>query len=487
MELKNLTISKIRQGLIEKKFTAVEITNSYLERIKKLDQEVKAFITVTPEVAIEQAEKIDKKITNGQEVGRLAGSTVAVKDIFLTKGVQTTSGSKVLEGYIPQYSSTVFEKVINEDAILIGKVNCDPFAFGVSTENSGYFSTHNPWDLSRIPGGSSGGSAAAVAASFSTFALGSDTGGSIRQPAAMCGISGIKVTYGRTSRYGVTSMASSFDSMGSLATSVEDLALATQTMAGIDTHDATSSSESVPEYSQLLNTTSLKGLKIGLPKEYFSDALNPQIKQKVMEAAELYEKQGATLVDISLPSTSLGIDVYYILVPSEISANMSRYDGLRFGPSVRNSQDLISYYMQSRGQFMEPEVKRRIIIGTYALSSGYYDAYYLKASKVRTVIKQEFQDVFQKVDVIMAPVCPSTAWPLGQKVNDPLQMYLEDVFTVCINVAGLPSLAVPCGFDSQKLPVGYQLIGNYFTEEKLFSIGHQYQQLTDFHLQKPNL
>lgn len=487
MELKNLTISKIRQGLIEKKITAVEITNSYLERIKKLDREVKAFITVTPEVAIEQAEKIDKKIANGKEVGRLAGSTVAIKDIFLTKGVQTTSGSKVLEGYIPQYSSTVFEKVISEDAILIGKVNCDPFAFGVSTENSGYFSTHNPWDLSRIPGGSSGGSAAAVAASFSTFALGSDTGGSIRQPAAMCGISGIKVTYGRTSRYGVTSMASSFDSMGSLATSVEDLALATQTMAGIDTHDATSSSESVPEYSQLLNTTSLKGLKIGLPKEYFSDALNPQIKQKVMEAAELYEKQGATLVDISLPSTSLGIDVYYILVPSEISANMSRYDGLRFGPSFRNSQDLISYYMQSRGQFMEPEVKRRIIIGTYALSSGYYDAYYLKASKVRTVIKQEFQDVFQKVDVIMAPVCPSTAWPLGQKVNDPLQMYLEDVFTVCINVAGLPSLAVPCGFDSQKLPVGYQLIGNYFTEEKLFSIGHQYQQLTDFHLQKPLL
>ena len=487
MELKNLTISKIRQGLIEKKFTAVEITNSYLERIKKIDPEVKAFITVTPEVALEQAEKIDKKIANGKEVGRLAGSTVAVKDIFLTKGVQTTSGSKVLEGYIPQYSSTVFEKVISEDAILIGKVNCDPFAFGVSTENSGYFSTHNPWDLSRIPGGSSGGSAAAVAASFSTFALGSDTGGSIRQPAAMCGISGIKVTYGRTSRYGVTSMASSFDSMGSLATSVEDLALATQTMAGIDTHDATSSSESVPEYSQLLNTTSLKGLKIGLPKEYFSDALNPEIKQKVMEAAKFYEQQGATLVDISLPSTSLGIDVYYILVPSEISANMSRYDGLRFGPSVRESKDLISYYMQSRGQFMEPEVKRRIIIGTYALSSGYYDAYYLKASKVRTVIKQEFQDVFQKVDVIMAPVCPSTAWPLGQKVNDPLQMYLEDVFTVCINVAGLPSLAVPCGFDSQKLPVGYQLIGNYFTEEKLFSIGHQYQQLTDFHLQKPNL
>ncbi|MBI2464797.1 Asp-tRNA(Asn)/Glu-tRNA(Gln) amidotransferase subunit GatA [Candidatus Shapirobacteria bacterium] len=487
MELNNLTITKIRQGLLDKKFTAVEVATNYLDRINKLDQEVRAFITVTPEIALEQAKLVDKKISEGKDIGRLAGSTVAVKDIFLTKGIQSTSGSRVLEGYIPQYSSTVFEKVMSEDAILIGKVNCDPFAFGVSTENSGYFSTHNPWDLSRIPGGSSGGSAAAVAATFSTFALGSDTGGSIRQPAAMCGVSGIKVTYGRTSRYGVTSMASSFDTMGSLSSTVEDLALITETMAGIDPHDATSSSESVPAYSQLLDKVSLKGLKIGLPKEYFSEALNPEIKQKVMEAAQLYQKHGATLVDISLPSTSLGIDVYYILVPSEISANMSRYDGLRFGPSVRESKDLISYYMENRGQFMEPEVKRRIIIGTYALSSGYYDAYYLKASKVRTVIKQEFQDVFQKVDVILAPVCPSTAWPLGQKVNDPLQMYLEDVFTVCINVAGLPSLAVPCGFDGQNLPLGYQLIGNYFTEDRLFSIGHQYQQLTDFHLQKPKL
>jgi aspartyl-tRNA(Asn)/glutamyl-tRNA(Gln) amidotransferase subunit A len=485
MDLSTLTIKKIRDGLLNKNFSAVEVAKAYLDRIEKLDSSIKAFITVTPDVALKQAELVDKKIAEGRQIGRLAGSTVAVKDIFLTKGIQTTSGSKVLEGYIPQYSSTVYEKVINEDAILVGKVNCDPFAFGVSTENSGYFPTHNPWDFSRIPGGSSGGSAAAVAASFSTFALGSDTGGSIRQPAAMCGVSGIKVTYGRTSRYGVTSMASSFDTMGSLATTAEDLAIITETMAGIDPHDGTSSPNPVPSYSSQLDKTSLKGLRIGLPKEYFSDALNPEIKQKIMEAATLYEQQGAILVDISLPSTSLGIDVYYILVPSEISANMSRYDGLRFGPSVRNSNDLISYYMENRGKYMEPEVKRRIIIGTYALSSGYYDAYYLKASKVRTVIKTEFQEVFKQVDVILAPVCPSTAWPLGQKVNDPLQMYLEDVFTVCINVAGLPSLAVPCGFDSQQLPLGYQLIGNYFSEEKLFSIGHQYQQLTDFHLQKP--
>lgn len=487
MELKNLNINKIRDGLLGKVFSAVEVTQSYLDQIKNLDSKVKAFITITEDVALEQARAVDKKISEGKQIGRLAGSTVAVKDIFLTKGIQTTSGSRVLEGYIPQYSSTVFEKVLNEDAILVGKVNCDPFAFGVSTENSGYFPTHNPWDLTRIPGGSSGGSAAAVAASFSTFALGSDTGGSIRQPAAMCGIPGIKVTYGRTSRYGVTSMASSFDTMGSMANTIEDLSLITETMAGVDPNDATSSPEPIPEYSKLLNSVNLNGLKIGLPKEYFSDSLNPEIKQKIMDATKLYEQQGATLVDISLPSTSLGIDVYYILVPSEISANMSRYDGLRFGPSVRNASDLISYYMENRGQFMEPEVKRRIIIGAYALSSGYYDAYYLKASKVRTVIKQEFQDVFKNVDVILAPVCPSTAWPLGQKVNDPLQMYLEDVFTVCINVAGLPSLAVPCGFDSQNLPTGFQLIGNYFSEEKLFSIGHQYQQITDFHLQKPTL
>ena len=487
MDIKNLSISEIKSGLTNKKFSAVELTQNYLDRINSLDSKVKAFITVTADIALSQAKSIDEKISKNQSLGKLAGSTVAVKDIYLTEGIQTTAGSKILEGFIPPYSSTVYKKVMAEDAIIVGKVNCDPFAFGGSTENSGYFPTHNPWNLDRIPGGSSGGSAAAVSAGMCTFALGSDTGGSIRQPASMCGISGIKNTYGRTSRYGVTSMASSFDTMGSLGTRVEDLAIIDEVIAGVDVHDATTSPTPVPNYSELLNTVSLKGLKIGLPKEYFSDAAAPEVKQKIMEAVEIYKKQGAEIIDISLPHTDLGIDVYYILVPCEISSNMARYDGLRFGKTKNDAADLLSYYLETRGQYLEPEVKRRIIIGTYALSSGYYDAYYLKASKVRTVIKQEFQDALQKVDVILAPIAPNTAWAIGQKVNDPIQMYLEDVYTVCINVAGLPSLALPCGFDSQKLPIGFQLIGNYFAEDKLFSIGHQYQQLTDFHLQKPNL
>lgn len=487
MDIKNLSVADIKSGLINKKFSAAEITQNYLDRINSLDSQVKAFITVTADIALSQAKTIDAKIAQGQPLGKLAGSTVAVKDIYLTEGIQSTAGSKILEDFVPPYSSTVYRKVMAEDAIIVGKTNCDPFAFGGSTENSGYFPTHNPWSLDRIPGGSSGGSAAAVAADMCTFALASDTGGSIRQPASMCGVTGIKNTYGRTSRYGVTSMASSFDTMGSLATRVEDIATITEVMAGVDVHDATTSPVPVPHYSELLNSIKLKGLKIGLPKEYFSDAANPEVKQKIMEAVEVYKNQGAEIIDVSLPHTDLGIDVYYILVPCEISSNMARYDGLRFGQSKRDATDLLSYYLETRGQYLEPEVKRRIIIGTYALSSGYYDAYYLKASKVRTVIKQEFQEVLNQVDVILAPVAPNTAWLIGQKINDPIQMYLEDVYTVCINVAGLPSLALPCGFDSQKLPIGFQLIGNYFTEDKLFSIGHQYQQLTDFHLQKPKL
>jgi aspartyl-tRNA(Asn)/glutamyl-tRNA(Gln) amidotransferase subunit A len=487
MDITTLSLEKIKSGLKNKEFSALELTKSYLDRITKFDPQIKAFITTTADLALSQAKVIDQKITDNKPLGKLVGATVAVKDIFLTKGIQSTAGSQVLKGFIPPYSATVYKKIIAEDVIMLGKVNCDPFAFGCSTENSGFFSTHNPWNLNRIPGGSSGGSAAAVAASLSTFALGSDTGGSIRQPASMCGVTGIKVTYGRTSRYGVTAMASSFDTMGTLGTSVADLAQITEVMAGPDPSDATSSPETVPQYSKLLDKVNLKGLKIGLPQEYFSGSIDSEVKEKVMEAVAAYKKLGATITNVSLPSTDLGIDVYYILAPSEISANMARYDGLRFGPSEFRNLDLISYYLENRGKYLEPEVKRRIIIGTYALSSGYYDAYYLKASKVRTVIKEEFQKVLGKVDVLLAPVSPTTAWPIGQKVNDPLQMYLADVFTVCVNVAGLPALALPCGFDKQKLPIGFQLIGNYFTEDKLFSIGHQYQQNTDFHLQKPKL
>ena len=486
MDLTNLTINQIRQSLFDKKISAVEIVNFYLDRIKKIDPQIKAFITVTDKVALKQAEILDEKIKKGESVGKLAGAVMAVKDIFLTKNIQTTASSQVLKDYIPQYSSTVYQKLIDEDAIIIGKTNTDPFAFGGSTENSGFFTTKNPWDLSKVPGGSSGGSAAALAAGLCQFALGTDTGGSIRQPASLCGVSGLKPTYGLNSRYGITAMASSIDCPGVFAKNIEDLALITQITAGLDPKDATTIDNPVPNYSELLNNINLKGLKIGLTKEYFTDPINSEVKDKVMSAAKDLEKQGAILVDISLPSTNLGIAVYYILVPSEISANMARYDGIRFGQSGRG-EDIISYYMKTRGKYLEPEVKRRIIIGTYALSAGYYDAYYTKAAKVRTIIKNEFINAFKNVNVILAPVSPTTAWPIGEKINDPLLMYLADVYNVCINVAGIPALSLPCGFDSQNLPIGFQLIGNFFEESKILSIGHQYQQLTDYHLKKAPL
>ncbi|MFA4826917.1 MAG: Asp-tRNA(Asn)/Glu-tRNA(Gln) amidotransferase subunit GatA [Candidatus Shapirobacteria bacterium] len=487
MDLSLTTISQIRQLLLAKKIKAVDIVKYYLDRIKKYDPQIQSFITVTEKEAKKQAKVIDDKITAGQSLGALAGSVMAVKDIFLTKGIETTAGSKVLKSYFPEYSSTVYQRLVDQDAILIGKTNTDCFAFGVSTENSGYFTTHNPWNLSMVPGGSSGGSAAAEVASLCTFALGTDTGGSIRQPASLCGVTGLKPTYGRNSRYGITSMASSFDCPGSFGHSVEDIAQVLKITAGQDSFDATSSQVKVDDYPALLSSVKLSGLKIGLPKEYFTGSINPEVKQKVLDAAKVYETAGAQIIDVSLPNTDLGIAVYYVLIPCEISANMARYDGIRFGQSRSDAKDLLSYYLQTRGDFMEPELKRRILIGTYALSAGYFDAYYLKAAKVRTLIKNEFIATFKKVDVILAPVSPTPAWPIGQKVNNPLEMYLADVYTCCINVAGLPGLALPCGFDSQNLPVGFQLIGNYFEESKILSAGHQYQELTDFHLQTPKL
>ncbi len=487
MDLQNLSFKQTRHLLLDKQITAVEIANYFLARTKEIDPKIKAFITITEKEIIDQAQRIDEKIKKGEKLGKLAGAVMAVKDIFLTKGIQTTSSSQVLNGYIPQYSSSIYQKLIDEDVMIIGKTNTDPFAFGASTENSGYFTTKNPWNIEMVPGGSSGGSAAAVAADLCHFALGTDTGGSIRQPSSLCGVSGIKTTYGRNSRYGITAMASSFDCPGVFARDVEDIALVTEITAGLDPHDATTCDIEVPKYTENLKKINIKGLKIGLPKEYFTGSIDPEVKEKVLNAAKEFEKQGAILVDISLPSTDLGIAVYYILIPSEISANMARYDGIRFGQSVDGAPDIVSYYMQTRGKYMEPEVKRRILIGTYALSSGYYDAYYTKAAKVRTLIKNEFVEAFKNVDVILAPCSPTPAWKIGAKVNDPLQMYLADVYTVCINVAGVPGLALPCGFNNQNLPIGFQLIGNFFEEEKLFSLGHQFQQFTDYHQKRPQL
>jgi len=487
MDFSTLTSKQIRQGIVDKKFTAVDVVNFYLDRIKRIDSQIKAFITVTEKEALAQSEKIDNKVRKGQSLGKLAGSVMAVKDIFLTKGIQTTASSQLLNSYIPQYSSTVYQRLLNEDAICIGKTNTDVFAFGASTESSGYFTTKNPWDQKKVPGGSSGGSAAAVAARLCHFALGTDTGGSIRQPASLCSVSGLKTTYGLNSRYGITAMASSFDCPGVLARNMEDIALATEISAGKDKFDATTVDQEIPKYSEKLESTNLKGLKVGIPKEYFSSSIDEEVKSKVLEAVEVFKKQGAQILDISLPNTDLGIAVYYILVPSEISANMARYDGIRFGQSTTGESDIIQYYMETRGKYMEAELKRRILIGTYALSSGYYDAYYTKAAKVRTLIKNEFVDTFKKVDCILAPCLPTVAWDIGAKANDPLQMYLADIYTVCINVAGVPSVALPCGFNSQNLPVGFQIIGNFFEESKILSIGHQFQKLTDYHLQSPKL
>ena len=455
--------------------------------IEKHDSTLHAFVTKTPDYALSLAKKLDEKINENIPLSKLDGATMGVKDIFLTKDIKTTSSSKVLENFVPPYSSTVFENLQREGAIMVGKTNTDTFAFGASTENSGYGPSKNPWNPALVPGGSSGGSAVSQAAEFATFNTGTDTGGSIRQPASLCGVSGIKPTYGRNSRYGIAAMASSFDCPGVFANTVEDLALLTEVTAGLDPQDATSSPVNVPEYSKELNNINLKGLKIGLPKEYFSDPLDLETKQKIQETVKWYESQGAIIKEVSLPSSNLGIAVYYILVPSEISANMARYDGLRFGNSKKDIKDLWEYYQTTRGEFMEPEIKRRIMIGTYVLSAGYFDAYYTKASKVRTLIINEFKKVLTEVDVLLAPVSPTPAWPLGQKANDPLAMYLADIYTVCVNVAGLPSLALPCGFNNQGLPLGFQLIGNYFEESKLFSIGHQYQQATNFHLQEPKL
>jgi len=487
MDLNKISLSGLKKSLQKKEFSASDLVKTYLARIKKIDPKIKAFITITDQEALSSAQKLDQKIKSGAKLGSLAGAVMSLKDIYLTKGIRTTAASQVLKDYVPPYSSTVYQRLIDQDAILIGKTNTDPFAFGASTQNSGFFTTHNPWDLNLVPGGSSGGSAASLSARLCTFSLGTDTGGSIRQPASFCGLSGLKPTYGRNSRYGITAMASSFDCPGAFATSVADLAQISQVMAGHDPLDATSSKNPVPSYPDKLASLQLKGLKIGLPRQYFSATLDPDIKSLVLASAQKLKDQGAILIDISLPSTDLGIAVYYILVPSEISANMARYDGIRFGSSAKDSKDLLSYYTETRGKYMEAELKRRILIGTYALSAGYYDAYYTKAAQVRTLIKNEFASAFQKVDVILAPVSPTPPWPVDQKTNDPLSMYLADVYTCPVNVAGLPALALPCGFTAKNLPVGFQLIANYWQEEKLFSLGHQYQLLTDYHLKIPNL
>ncbi|MEJ6558483.1 MAG: Asp-tRNA(Asn)/Glu-tRNA(Gln) amidotransferase subunit GatA [Candidatus Thioglobus sp.] len=473
------TIAQLAQGLKDKEFSSVEITQHYLERIKKSD--LNAFITLTDELAMKQAQTADDKIAAGTS-NMLTGIPYAHKDIFCTKGVKTSAGSKMLDNFISPYDATVSHQLNQADTVMLGKVNMDEFAMGSSNESSFYGAVKNPWDTNKIPGGSSGGSAAAVAGGLSCFATGTDTGGSIRQPASLCGITGLKPTYGRVSRYGMIAYASSLDQAGPMTKTAQDAAIVLNAMAGFDEKDSTSAEQDVPDYTANLND-SIKGLTIGLPKEFFSEGLDDDVASQVMNAIKEFEAMGAVVKEISLPNSAYAIPTYYIVAPCECSSNLSRLDGVRYGYRCENPKDLEDLYSRSRSEGFGSEVKRRIMIGAYALSAGYYDAYYLKAQKTRHLISEDFKKAFHDVDVIMGPVSPTTAFDLGS-VKDPVSMYLADIYTLSANLAGLPAMSIPAGF-SNKLPVGLQLIGNYWSESKLLNIAHQFQLQTDWHQQMP--
>jgi len=478
----NKTIAELSQSLAQGEFSSVELTQVYLDRIEKFDGQVNSYITVTADAALAAAKQADVQIKAGT-AGTLTGIPLAQKDIFCTNGVKTSCGSKMLDNFISPYDATVISNFKQAGAVMLGKTNMDEFAMGSSNETSFYGAVKNPWDLDAVPGGSSGGSAAVVAARLAPASTGTDTGGSIRQPAALCGITGLKPTYGRVSRYGMIAFASSLDQAGPMARTAEDCALMMNAMAGFDERDSTSIERDVPDYSASLNQ-SLAGLKIGLPKEYFAAGLDNGVASAVEAAIEEYKKLGAEIVDISLPNTALSVPAYYVVAPAECSSNLSRFDGVRFGYRCDNPEDLEDLYKRSRGEAFGPEVKRRIMIGAYVLSAGYYDAYYIKAQKSRQLISQDFKQAFEKVDVIMGPTSPTVAFNLGEKTDDPVTMYLSDAYTIATNLAGLPGMSVPCGFVGQR-PVGLQIIGNYFDEARLLNVAHQYQQHTDWHSRVP--
>ncbi len=477
-----LTLAELARGLENGDFSSTELTQAYLQRIKSLDGQYNAFITVTEEQALAQAKAADEARAAGK-AGALCGLPIAHKDLFCTQGVRTSSASKMLDNFISPYDATIVSRLKNAGSVMLGKLNMDEFAMGSSNESSFYGAVRNPWDTDRVPGGSSGGSAAAVAARLTPAATGSDTGGSIRQPAALCGITGIKPTYGRVSRYGMIAFASSLDQAGPMAQTAEDCAMILNAMAGFDPLDSTSAERDTEDYTSALNQP-LAGLKIGLPKEYFSAALDSGVAEQVRNAVAEFEKLGATVKEVSLPNTELCIPAYYILAPAEASSNLSRFDGVRYGYRCDNPVDLEDLYKRSRGEGFGTEVKRRIMVGAYALSAGYYDAYYSKAQQIRRMIQQDFVNALNDVDVIMGPTTPHPAFKLGEKNSDPVSMYMEDIFTLSLNLAGLPGISIPCG-QTQGLPVGLQIIGNYFAESKLLNVAHQFQQATDWHKQIP--
>ena len=473
------SVSELSNGLKNRDFSSIELTQHYLKRIDCSD--LNAFITVTDELALSQARAADAKLASGSG-SVLTGIPYAHKDIFCTKGVKTSAGSKILDPFISPYDATLTYKLNMEGMVMLGKTNMDEFAMGSSNENSYYGPVKNPWDKKRVPGGSSGGSAAAVAARLSAFATGTDTGGSIRQPASLCGITGLKPTYGRISRYGMIAYASSLDQAGPITQSAEDAALVLNAMAGFDDKDSTSVNKDVPDYTENLNN-SIKGLKIGIPKEYFSEGLDDGIAKVILQSIKEFESMGATVEEVSLPNSAYAVPTYYIVAPCECSSNLSRLDGVRYGYRCDNPVDLNDLYLRSRSEGFGEEVKRRIMIGTYALSAGYYDAYYLKAQKVRQLISEDFKKVFQKVDVIMGPVSPTTAFEIGA-IKDSVSMYLADIYTLSVNLAGLPGISIPVGF-SNNLPVGLQMIGNYWSEEILLNTAHLFQTQTDWHVRLP--
>ncbi len=476
------TLLELSHALHAREISSVELTRYFLDRIARYDDQLNSFITVTEQLALSQATAADAQLQAGT-AGQLCGIPLAHKDIFCTSGVKTSCGSRMLDNFIAPYDATVVEKIRDAGMVTLGKTNMDEFAMGSSNETSYYGAVKNPWDTQAVPGGSSGGSAAALAARLAPIATGTDTGGSIRQPAALCGLTGLKPTYGLVSRYGMIAFASSLDQGGPIAHNAEDAALLMGAMAGFDPRDSTSLERPVENYTAHLND-SIAGLKVGLPKEYFSDGLDPEVGKVIDVAIKELEKAGATLHEIRLPNTDLAVPVYYIIAPAECSSNLSRFDGVRYGYRCKNPVDLIDLYKRSRGEGFGSEVKRRIMIGTYALSAGYYDAYYLKAQQIRRLISEDFKQAFQQVDVILGPTSPTVAFNIGEKVDDPVTMYLSDIYTIAVNLAGLPAMSIPAGFVKQR-PVGMQLIGNYLQESKLLNVAHQYQQVTDWHKQIP--
>ncbi|MEK6660742.1 MAG: Asp-tRNA(Asn)/Glu-tRNA(Gln) amidotransferase subunit GatA [candidate division NC10 bacterium] len=486
MDLCRLTIHKMRELLLKREVSSTEIVRSVLDRIAQVDGQVKAYTTLTEEAALKQAGAVDRKSAAGDVLPPLAGIPLAIKDVLCTKGVHTTCSSKILQSYLPPYDATAIRRLKAQDAVLLGKTNMDEFAMGSSTENSAFFPTRNPWAIDHVPGGSSGGSAAAVAADLCAAALGSDTGGSIRQPASFCGIAGLKPTYGLVSRYGLVAFASSLDQIGPLAKDVQDCALLLQAIAGHDPFDSTSADLPVQDYSSAL-TGDIRGIRIGIPDEYFIEGMDPEVEAAIWTAIRTLEELGGKQEKVPLPHTPYAVATYYLVATAEASSNLARYDGVKYGYRTSRPADLLEMYQRSRREGFGPEVKRRVMLGTYALSAGYYDAYYLKAQKVRTLIRRDFEQAFERCEVIATPTSPTPAFKVGEKTENPLQMYLSDIFTISVNLAGLPGMSIPCGFTKAGLPIGFQLIGKPFDEATVLKVAHAYEQATDWHLRKPPL